>query len=331
MKSAPVVSIVSPVYNGALYLDECIQSVLGQTYADWEYVLVDNCSTDGSADIAERYAAQDRRIRVERPGTFVPALDSHNRAMRAAHPDSKFCKVLHADDWLYPRCLEDMVHVAESAPDVGVVSSFRLLGDRVNQVSPLPYARSVMRGRDLVRWELFGTRGAAWATGSPTTLLLRTDLVLKSSEFYDRTVWHSDTDAAYRVLMESDFGFVHQVLTFTRRHATNLMSFSERVWSFMPRDGRLFIRYGPQVLTRHQYESRLRQWLFDYGYWLAKQSLKPSGRQFEFRDFHRREIAFMLAEPNLDTTSRLVLHGYARWLGGTSRVDPTAAAGPRGH
>ena len=54
MESQPLVSVVTPFYNTADYLGECIESVLRQTYENWGYVLVDNCSTDGLSEIAER-------------------------------------------------------------------------------------------------------------------------------------------------------------------------------------------------------------------------------------------------------------------------------------
>ena len=68
--SQPLVSIVTPVYNEAEYLAECIESVLAQSYQNWEYTIVDNCSKDGSAEIARHYAGKDRRIRlVQKLGT----------------------------------------------------------------------------------------------------------------------------------------------------------------------------------------------------------------------------------------------------------------------
>lgn len=60
----PVVSVVTPVYNGERHLAECLESVLAQRYPHWEHVIVDNASTDGSVDIARGYAARDARIRV---------------------------------------------------------------------------------------------------------------------------------------------------------------------------------------------------------------------------------------------------------------------------
>ena len=56
--SEPLVSIVTPVYNEAEYLAECIESILAQLYQNWDYTIVDNCSTDGSVEVARRYAAK---------------------------------------------------------------------------------------------------------------------------------------------------------------------------------------------------------------------------------------------------------------------------------
>jgi len=69
--SQPLVSVLTPVYNGAEFLSECIESVLAQTYQNWEYTIVDNCSTDGTAEIARRYAAKDSRIRLHQNTEFL--------------------------------------------------------------------------------------------------------------------------------------------------------------------------------------------------------------------------------------------------------------------
>jgi glycosyltransferase involved in cell wall biosynthesis len=315
MSAAPVVSVVTPVYNGAEYLEECIFSVVRQTYSDWEYVIMDNMSTDGSAEIAERYAAQDHRIRVIRANEFLDANANHNRSLRAMHPHSRYMKMVHADDWLYPECLEQMVRLAEQHPSVGVVSSYRLVGNHVEHESPRPYSQPVMPGPELVRWEMFGPRGSAWATGSNTSVLVRADFVGRTRDFYDCTVWNADTDAAYRVLMESDFGFVHQVLTFTRRHTGAQMALDYRVWSFIARDVRFVLRYGPRLMPATEYRAQRRKWLRLYGIWLAKQAVKPARhKQKEFHEFHRREIDYMLIEARDDRPARVALAACRRLL-----------------
>src|SRR5262245_33791133 len=125
----PLVSVVTPVYNAAEYLQECIESVRAQTYQNWDYTIVDNCSTDGSAAIARRYAAMDSRIRVCRNAHFLPAIPNHNAALREISTASKYCKVVFGDDWLFPECLQRMVVVAEAHPSVGIVGAYCLEGE----------------------------------------------------------------------------------------------------------------------------------------------------------------------------------------------------------
>jgi len=85
----PKVSVVTPFYNIEAYLEECIQSVLAQTLSDFEYLLVNNRSTDGSLAIAERYAAKDSRIRVVTNPAFVPQVENYNGALAQIGAESQ--------------------------------------------------------------------------------------------------------------------------------------------------------------------------------------------------------------------------------------------------
>src|SRR5690348_7040228 len=109
MAGQPLVSVLTPVYNGEAYLEECIASVLAQTYTNWEYVIVDNASTDGTSEIIRRHAEKDARIRVHRNPSLVPIIRNHNIAVRQASPDARYVKFIYADDVLLPECLERMV------------------------------------------------------------------------------------------------------------------------------------------------------------------------------------------------------------------------------
>src|SRR5690242_9640140 len=93
----PLVSVVTPFYNTAAYLSECIESVLNQTYPNFEYILADNRSTDGSFGIAESYARLDQRIRLIRYPEFVAQLPNYNRALREISKTSQYCKIVQAD------------------------------------------------------------------------------------------------------------------------------------------------------------------------------------------------------------------------------------------
>src|SRR5580765_1811527 len=93
VKEAPLVSVVTPVYNGDEYLVECIESVIGQSYQNWEYLLVDNASTDSTPEIISRFASRDSRIQPVRFEKHVGAIDNHNRALKGIDPSSEFCKI----------------------------------------------------------------------------------------------------------------------------------------------------------------------------------------------------------------------------------------------
>ena len=95
------------------FLTECIESVLRQTYGNYEYIIVNNCSTDRSLDIALNYSKSDSRIRAHSNSQFVGVIENHNIAFRLISANSKYCKVVSADDWLFPDCIARMVGVAE--------------------------------------------------------------------------------------------------------------------------------------------------------------------------------------------------------------------------
>ena len=78
------VSIITPLYNCSNYLEQTIQSVISQTYGNWEMIMVDDCSTDNSLEIAQKYAAQDSRIKVLQLEKNSGAAVARNAAIEAA-------------------------------------------------------------------------------------------------------------------------------------------------------------------------------------------------------------------------------------------------------
>jgi glycosyltransferase involved in cell wall biosynthesis len=221
----PFVSIVTPVYNGEKYLGECIESVLGQTYNNWEYIILNNRSTDDSLEIANHYAKKDRRLKVLTNDTFLEQIPNWNESMRKISPGSKYCKVVHADDCILPECLEKMVAKAEEFPTAGVISSYRFINTRIPGLygKGLSYKTTFLEGKKAAKMVLLKRN---YLFGTPSTLLYRADLVRKRNEFYDPYVFHADTENCFELLKESDFAFVHQLLSFTRRHEEAANTFS---------------------------------------------------------------------------------------------------------
>jgi glycosyltransferase involved in cell wall biosynthesis len=309
----PLVSVVTPVYNGAEYLAECIESVLSQTYENWEYVIVDNCSTDGTLEIARAYEDRDPRISVKSPGVFVDLVESGNRSLREISPSSKYTKVLHADDWLFPECLARMVDLAQANPTVGVVSAYRLDETSVTP-SGLPYSISVLAGRDICRSTLLG-HPYPFLFGSPTSLLIRSDLVRGKDPFYDRNYnvseeypFTEDVAVCCEILRESDFGFVHQVLTFTRRDGRSPFSSYSDLGASLPEHLKLVSKYGPAYLTKDEYRRLLAVYFVHYGVFLLKSF--PRFARPEFRAYHRPALRNILRF----TEARDVLEGVGLQL-----------------
>lgn len=148
----PAVSIGLPVYNGAVYLEAALDSILAQDFTDFEVIISDNASTDTTEEICRRYAANDSRIQYSRLPENQGAARNYNRVFELS--SGKYFKWAAHDDVLHPhfltRCVEvfeqggdslSLVHVsAEFIDESGAV--VRPDGDRMHAVSNLAAVRA---------------------------------------------------------------------------------------------------------------------------------------------------------------------------------------------
>lgn len=283
-KNDPLVSVLVPVYNCETYLRECLGSVLQQTYANWECLVVNNCSTDKTLAIAEEFAAKDPRFKIHNNKDFVRVIRNHNNAFELMAPASKYCKLVQADDWIYPECLEKMVALAEANPRVGLVGAYGLFGDTKVAWFGIPYRTTVMSGRDIGRlwlWE------GQYILGSPTATMMRADIVRSKTPFWDEGSIHADTESYIEFLKTCDFGFVHQVLTFTRVRE-GMTSLANRINSYLPSALGCLIRHGDYYMSPQELDQRLKRHLHNYYSFLAKRLFRREGA--DFWRFHRKKL-----------------------------------------
>ncbi len=288
--SQPLVSVVIPVFNGERYLGECIESVLAQTYGNWDLTIIDNCSTDKTLAIAQVYAAADTRIRIHSNERFLRVIENHNVALRHIAPGSKYCKPLAADDMLLPECLERMVCVAEQNPSVVIVGAYGLYSrpDMGVYCKGVPYGCTVLVGRELCRRYLLADGGpSVW--GAPTFTLLRSDVVRSRTAFYNESNLHADSECCLDLLENHDFGFVHQILTFMRVEEGSLTSFSIRFNTYLAHRLEMLAKYGPRYLTEEELVEQIRRQLREYYRYLGWQVFK--GRPREFWEYHSSKLA----------------------------------------
>ena len=284
--SSPLVSVVTPVYNGAKYIGECIRSVRSQTYQNWEHIILNNSSTDNTLEIAQKYAATDKRLRIHNTDTLLPIMDNWNFALKQISPESKYCKVVHADDLLFSNCLEKMVNVAESHPTAGLVGSYGLWGERIISKG-LPETTEFLSGKELSRLTLLNKVNCFW---SPSSLLIRSDLVRERPAYYDPGILHADVKSCYETLKKSDFAFVHQVLTFIRKHEDSVTSSAALPLNRFVLDNLdHLLNFGPVFLSPTEYREHLKIRTKQYYRFLARSVFQL--RQKKFWDYHMNTLA----------------------------------------
>jgi glycosyltransferase involved in cell wall biosynthesis len=279
-----LVTVITPVYNGAPYLQDCITSVLDQTYGNFEYFIVDNCSTDASLEIARAAAAADSRITVVQCDEHVGPIQNWNRSLAGVADGSEYIKFVHADDWLFPQCIARMVELAEQNENVGIVSAHRLEEDRIS-LDKLPKDAPLIPGEDSFTIDGRSVARAilaerAYVIGSPTSFLLRTKLVRGMNPFFSTEFLHADKEACLRLLQECDFGFIRQVLTFTRRHNEAITSLMSTLDSRRQENLLLLEKHGPVFLTVPELLAARQRELRGYYQFLARNVGTGKGSEF---------------------------------------------------
>jgi glycosyltransferase involved in cell wall biosynthesis len=283
----PFVSVLTPTYNMGPFLADCIDSVLKQTYRNFEYVIINNCSTDQTLEVTAKYARADSRIRVHNNEKLVPVIENHNIAFSLMSPEAKYCKVISADDFLFPDCITQLVSLAEANPSVGIVGSYQLSGSHIRWQG-FEYPRAVFSGKELCR-QIFLSDEPSFGFGTPTSLLYRSDLIRKTPAFYPNPSPHADTSACFRDLECSDFGFVYQVLSFERTHPGTQTSASTNMNRFLSAYLDDVKHYGQAYLTKEEYEHKVNETISEYYTFLGVNMLRPRGDAFW--EYHRTRLS----------------------------------------
>lgn len=283
-KRKPRVYIVTPVFNTAEFLSECIESVLAQTFTEFEYLIVDNASTDDSLAIARSYQQKDERIRVVASTDHLPQMPNYNRALRQIDTTFDYCKVVQADDVIYDNCLDEMVSLAETDSRISIVGAYTILENRVF-LDGLDFRERNLDGKDVCRRYFFGGN---YIFGSPTTCLYRMDQVSRMEKFYAENSPFADADAAFRILRDERFGFVHQVLSVARIYPESITVGWSGYGSDVTTQRVMVEKYGPKILSDKEYRVIGNKLRWRHRIALGRGALKLLGKPFF--DFQRQAL-----------------------------------------
>jgi glycosyltransferase involved in cell wall biosynthesis len=154
------VSVGLPVYNGEEYLAQSIDSLLGQTFEDFELIISDNASTDGTAEMCRGYAKQDSRVRYVRQAHNIGLAPNHNFVFAAAR--GEFFKWAAADDLYGRQLLQRCVDALDAYPDVVLAHAWEAVIDEhgtVTQALEYPLTTDSPSAPQRLRSFLFGSSG----------------------------------------------------------------------------------------------------------------------------------------------------------------------------
>ncbi len=143
----PLVSVLTTCYNREAYLAEAIESVLAQSFQNFEYLIVDDCSKDRSCEIALDYARRDSRVRLHRNDVNLGDYPNRNKAASLAR--GKYLKYVDADDFIYPTGLQVLVEMMEAHPQAG----YGLCSLQQHVSRPFPI---VLSPEEAYRWHFTG-------------------------------------------------------------------------------------------------------------------------------------------------------------------------------
>lgn len=195
MTKDPLVSVVIPAYNRARTIGACLQSVRGQTHQDWEAIVVDDGSIDGTSQLVERLAHDDDRIRLIRHDRNRGAQAARNTGIRAA--TKGWVAFLDSDDQLLPTSIELRLQAAVDA-EVSVVHSACLVNkDGVTE----PYGVPPLRGPVYTR--LLEGEGPVFPT-----FLVRKDALQRIGYLDERILSFQEWETAIRLAKHYEFAFV---------------------------------------------------------------------------------------------------------------------------
>ena len=208
---SPTVSVITAVYNREKFIGKAIESVQAQTFGDWEYIIVDNGSSDRTREIVRESAARDSRITLIENDKNVIAL-SLNIAVRAAR--GKYVSQLDSDDEYLPHTLEKMIGALEDNPTWGVAIGYYELMDEAGNSLP---EFGIIKHLEYNRNNILRVDGA----GAPRTW--HRSVMRQFGLFDEKELGHygEDYDLVLKAGEKYEVGRVHEVCYRYRRHPDN--------------------------------------------------------------------------------------------------------------
>jgi len=240
-RSKPTVSICLPTFNGVNYLNECLESALGQTMTDTEILVVDDASSDETVAIAMEYAQRDRRVRVHVNQKNLGLVANWNHSVKLAQ--GEWIKFLFQDDLIAPNCVERLVNLGTAAkmPLVTCKRDFIFEGDvrremrefflkNADDIDDVFHVSDKLSAREFQALML--NRIAVNLIGEPTTVLLHRSVFSRFGYFNPMLIAIPDVEYWSRVGIHNGVLYTPEPLAGFRFHgaSTSAANYGKRTY-----------------------------------------------------------------------------------------------------
>ncbi|WP_162147691.1 glycosyltransferase family 2 protein [Flavobacterium limnosediminis] len=206
---SPLLSVIMPVFNGEKFLSETIESILNQTFTDFELLILNDNSTDSTQAIIERYQEKDSRIRTIIKESNVGPANLRNEGFSLAK--GEYIALMDADDIALPTRFEKQVQVLNTNPEVGVCGTwFTFFGGKKNKTVKQP------ENHDKIKISFL----SSCSIGNPTVMVRKS--ALKEHRFENQYVPVEDYDLWSRMIFTTNFHIVQESLLRYRQHDSNI-------------------------------------------------------------------------------------------------------------
>ncbi|MBV8882430.1 MAG: glycosyltransferase family 2 protein [Chroococcidiopsidaceae cyanobacterium CP_BM_RX_35] len=251
----PLVSVCVPTYNGAKYLRECLDSVLAQTFTNFELIVVDDHSSDETLSIAQEYATQDFRIRVDQNKHNLGLVGNWNRCVELAQ--GEWIKFVFQDDLIEPTCLEQML--AASKPESAIIccrrifmfepgipedtrQEYRDFAENASMSKVFPNLTEISAS-DYCQAILDQSSYIINFVGEPTSVMLHRSVFRRFGYFNPYLIMYCDIEFWTRVAVHTGIIYIPETLAKFRVHdkATTVVSRAKRYYRAWMLDLLIFI------------------------------------------------------------------------------------------
>ena len=202
IKKKPTITVLLSVYNAENYVGIAIESILKQSFTDFELIAVDDCSTDKSWDIVQQYMKLDSRVIAKRNKINLGGCKTLNVGLKLAR--GKYVARLDNDDWSYPKRLEKQLDFLEAHPDVGIVGGVMEI---MNQHGEVTGKRKYNISDQEIRNKIF-----RYSPFSHPLVMIRKSILDKVGSYDPAYAPADDYELYFRIGNESQFANLPDVI-----------------------------------------------------------------------------------------------------------------------